>query len=255
MKLECPGCSAVYKVDDNKIRNISKITCPKCKGYIPINNQTNEQEQTISPQANFENISQNKPDVLFEQNKTNTSADKATIESLHNNIQDLSQRLRSIDIRGLTQNKFVVYLIFGVICATGLIAFFYPTKTQSAIWYNYGNGLVNLSNVHNIHASMSFSLTLKNKNQYGGEINERVLTSEPITLENVKKIKEALKKNSDKWESVSSSAEIKFDSFTLRLPSFKEAGVKVNDNGCIELAEYWLKTYNNIVSLLRPYNP
>jgi len=41
MKVQCPGCSASYNIDISKIPVVPEggitVTCPKCKGKIPVN--------------------------------------------------------------------------------------------------------------------------------------------------------------------------------------------------------------------------
>jgi len=122
-------------------------------------------------------------------------------------------------------------------------------------WYDYGNGIVNLSNVNNIQSKMSFTLVMIQTDNYGDNIEIDLVDEVAITKENIAIIKKGIKNNSGKWESVTGSCVISFDMFSLQLPFFDEYGLDCDDKGCIKLTEAWLETYSDLVDYIDPYRP
>jgi len=144
--------------------------------------------------------------------------------------------------------------IIELICLISVIVLFSGCgkKVSQKGWYDYGNGLVNLSNVSHIQSEMSFSLKLQEKDKYGD--NKTVnLVNGPITKANVAKMRENLKKYSGKWDAVSYAASIRFDGFTLKLQDFDSAGLECTDEGAIKLVELWLSEYQKLLNYLDPY--
>jgi predicted Zn finger-like uncharacterized protein len=262
MKVECPGCNAVYKIDDNKIgKNVTQVTCPKCKNKIAIisdMSQVSEKTTPTTDKPHESNISIKNDHTDDNQNMQSQDSPKDSngMENINKTINEFAQKLKSFDLTSFQKNRYSTpIIVILIVIAASIIYFSFNKSATISIWYNYGNGMINLSNVHNIIGEMSFTLKLKTKNQYGNNEEKKILDSDPITSNNIKKVKEAIKTNSGQWESVSSQAAIKFDSFTLRLPGFKESGIEVTDDGCVKLVDSWLKTYSNLVSLLNPYSP
>jgi hypothetical protein len=102
---------------------------------------------------------------------------------------------------------------------------------------------------------MSFTLILHQEDGYGNKIKVNLVEEVAITKENVELIKQGIKDNSGKWESVIGYCFITFDGFSLMLPFFDEYGLDCDDKGCIKLTDIWLKTYLDLVNYINPYRP
>ena len=120
-------------------------------------------------------------------------------------------------------------------------------------WYDYGNGLVNLSNTNLIQGEMSFTLVLNEKDNYGE--NKKVeIISGPISESNLEKFKREIAKYDGKWNSVTFISMIIFDNFNFKLQGFDDAGITLTDNdSCIQLANLWVSEYNKLLKYLDPY--
>jgi|GEM_PF-6957464 hypothetical protein len=127
-------------------------------------------------------------------------------------------------------------------------------KVRQADWYDFGNGLINLSNVSVIKSQMNFGIILKEKDENGLDI-EIVLVDAVISKENLENFKTEISKYKDKWESVTYKASINFDLFTLKLQTFETASIPLLGNSsCIELVNFWVKQLDSIKARVKPYN-
>lgn len=152
----------------------------------------------------------------------------------------------------MKENRFFTLLL---VFATLILMTNCKKQVSEKGWYDYGNGVINLSSVSHIESNMSFTLILSEKDEYGENKKVELVKDLPITKANVQKIREGIINYSGAWESVSFLSAIQFDGFTLRLYNFETAGLPCTDQGCIQLAELWLSEYNKLLAYIDPYRP
>jgi len=155
---------------------------------------------------------------------------------------------------GRTNNKSYYYMVAMLILSLSFWVGCEKEVTQKG-WYDYGNGLVNLSNTNLIQSEMSFTLILDEKDKSGSNIEVEIING-PISKNNVETAITSLQVKGENLnvKSVEWNASIGFDAFTIKLPGFDEAGISFDSiDSCIKLIELWYRTYSDLVGYIDPY--
>lgn len=120
-------------------------------------------------------------------------------------------------------------------------------KESKSNWYDYGNGVVNLSMVKNIRSKMLLTSNGATLDYYVVESKAKdVLFEGPINDDNIKELKDKVS-NFSFDEELTGSASINFDDFTLTLPVIKIKKADEKDK-----LDTWLNIYNNLLTHINP---
>jgi hypothetical protein len=140
------------------------------------------------------------------------------------------------------KEKIMKKLFFILILALSFV-FTSCDAQKEATWYDYGNGVVNLDQVSLIRGNVSFTLV------YDNDRIEIIDTS--INGNTMEAFNRAIDNAPSGWESVTYQGAIVLDTFTIKLPGFKDRGISLeNNDSCKKLVQTWVDDYEKLLSQL-----
>ncbi len=140
-------------------------------------------------------------------------------------------------------NKFTQALAAVATAAIVLISL--NTMQTAANWYDYGNGKVNMNEISYLGSKME--MFIKYPDGHKVEIITGAATRTNLALAKIK-----LSEAAPGWSSISSSAHVKLDMFTIRMPTLADYGMTLGGNeDVIELLTRWVEEYEKVAAQTR----